>query len=308
MLSFFKSITFFTRSQKRGIIILLILIGAVLCSEYIIPELLKKDTSEKEQLEQAKAEKECEEFLSSLERDTKHHKSYYYSYEKYRKKPIPILAAFDPNTATESTLCRLGLPEWMVKNILKYRAKGGRFHKASDFKRVYGLTADEYSRLLPYINIKQDTVHKATQLYKPRIEQIKEFKYSLGTTVNLNLADTTELKKIPGIGSGIARLIVNYRQRLGGFYQIEQLDEIHLQSRLLRNWFTIHPESIRRINVNQASIGRLNAHPYINFYQAKAIVEYRRKKGKITSLKPFILYEEFTDNDFKRITPYVCFE
>ena len=53
MLSFFKSITFFTRSQKRGIIILLILIGVVLCSEYIIPELLKKDTSEKEQLEQS---------------------------------------------------------------------------------------------------------------------------------------------------------------------------------------------------------------------------------------------------------------
>ena len=45
--------------------------------------------------------------------------------------------------------------------------------------------------------------------------------------LDLNRADTAELKKIPGIGSGIARLIVNYRQRLGGFYQIEQLQEIH---------------------------------------------------------------------------------
>ncbi len=121
-------------------------------------------------------------------------------------------------------------------------------------------------------------------------------------------ADTAELKKIPGIGSGIARLIVGYRQRLGGFYQIEQLKDIHLDVRQLQTWFSIKPEDIRRINLNRSSVDRLRSHPYINFYQAKAIVEYRKKKGSLTSLKPFTLYEEFTEADLERINHYVCFE
>ena len=58
------------------------------------------------------------------------------------------------------------------------------------------------------------------------------FKYQPGTVINLNEADTTELKKIPGIGSAIARMIVNYRTQLGGFYKIEQLQEKHLKAEL----------------------------------------------------------------------------
>ena len=126
--------------------------------------------------------------------------------------------------------------------------------------------------------------------------------------LNLNHADTTELKKIPGVGSGIARSIVNYRQRLGGFYRIEQLQEIHLDYRQLQAWFTIMPSEIRRINLNRVGIERLRNHPYINFYQAKALVEYRKKKGILHNLKPFALYEEFTESDLERLSHYVCFE
>ena len=90
--------------------------------------------------------------------------------------------------------------------------------------------------------------------------------------LDLNNADTTELKKIPGIGSGIARLIVGYRKRLGGFYKIEQLEEVHLDYHQLQAWFTVAPSEIRRINLNHAGIERLCYHPYINIYQAKALV------------------------------------
>ena len=137
---------------------------------------------------------------------------------------------------------------------------------------------------------------------------MENIKYEPGTILDLNRADTTELKKIPGIGSGIARLIVGYRQRLGGFYQIEQLIDINLNIQQLRAWFSIDPANVHRINLNRISVDRLRSHPYINFYQAKAIVEYRKKKGSLTSLKPFSLYEEFTETDLERIGHYVCFE
>ena len=163
--------------------------------------------------------------------------------------------------------------------------------------------------LSPYIYIApEDTAHNTPQLYIPQPIQAENMKYASGTVIDLNLADTTELKKIPGIGSGIARLIVGYRQQLGGFYQIEQLKDIHLDTRQLQAWFSIEPTGIHRINLNRSSVDRLRTHPYINFYQAKAIVEYRKKKGTLTSLKPFALYEEFTEADLERISHYVCFE
>ena len=68
------------------------------------------------------------------------------------------------------------------------------------------------------------------------------------------------------------------------------------------------PSEIRRINLNRVGIERLRNHPYINFYQAKALVEYRKKKGILHNLKPFALYEEFTESDLERLSHYVCFE
>ena len=197
----------------------------------------------------------------------------------------------------------------MTKNILHYRAKGGKFRKTEDFKKIYGITEDQYSVLSPYIHIPpEDTVRHTPQLYITETVPVENIKYKTGTILDLNRADTTELKKIPGIGSGIARLIVGYRQRLGGFYQIEQLKDINLDTRQLQAWFSIDPTNVHRINLNRTGVDRLRSHPYINFYQAKAIVEYRKKKGSLTSLKPFSLYEEFTKADLDRISHYICFE
>lgn len=241
------------------------------------------------------------------------------AYDRIRR-PAPERFAFDPNTADSTTLQRLGLPGWMARNVLKYREKGGRFRQAEDFRKIYGLTEEQYQALKPYIQIQQrdehgqgqkrDSALQPIQLYRPPAKDSTRiaFKYPLGTKVSLNGADTTELKKIPGIGSGIARMITGYRRRLGGFYRIEQLAEIHLDYDKLKPWFEIEPDSIRRINLNKAGVERLRNHPYINFYQAKAIVEYRRKNGPLHNLKVFALYEEFTREDLERIGHYVCFE
>jgi DNA uptake protein ComE-like DNA-binding protein len=124
----------------------------------------------------------------------------------------------------------------------------------------------------------------------------------------LNKADTTELKKIPGIGSAIARMIVTYRAQLGGFYEVGQLRDIHLDASQLQSWFAIDEADIRKLSVNSLSADRLRRHPYINFYQAKALVEHRRKHGARTSLQPFVLYEEFTASDLDRLSHYLSFD
>lgn len=149
----------------------------------------------------------------------------------------------------------------------------------------------------------RDTVYLFRDSFPP-----PQPKYEPGTLVNLNTTDTTELKMIPGIGSAIARLIVGYRQQLGGYSHIGQLKEINLDAEKLNGWFVIDSTQIAPININQAGINRLRNHPYLNYYQARVIIEHRRKHGDIRSLKQLSLYEEFSEEELARLTPYICFE
>ncbi len=303
-----KEFLYFTKAERQGIIVLVVLILAVLA----IPKLstLFSTSQETDGAAQKKFEKEYREFIASLEETKPRRQSAGNAFPTSFKREIK-LAAFDPNTADSLTFLSLGLPPWMIKNILRYRARQGRFRQPKDFRKIYGLTEEQYQTLLPYIRIAESPLHKDTVelLTVSNVQRDSIFKYQPGTVVCLNSADTTELKKIPGIGSGIARRIVNYRTQLGGaFCKIEQLQEIHLKAEKLRPWFSIDSSQIQRINLNKASLERMMRHPYINFYQAKVIVEYRKKRGNIKSLKQLSLYEEFTPADFERLEPYVCFD
>lgn len=300
-----KDFFYFTKTERQGIIVLVVLILGV----YAAPKFFTFFTHAEatDSTENEKFEKEYNEFISSLQKTEPHPKNSH-SFQPFPRKEIK-LAVFDPNTADSTTFLSLGLPSWMIKNILHYRNKKGRFRHPEDFRKIYGLTEQQYQTLHPYIQITEDFKSKDTVrlLSIQSVRRDTLVKYLPGTVIALNSADTTELKKIPGIGSGIARMITNYRERLGGFCRIEQLQDIRLKAEKLRPWFSIDIHQIRRINLNKASIERMMHHPYITYYQAKVIIEHRKKKGILKSLKQLSLYKEFTPADFERIEPYICY-
>lgn len=228
------------------------------------------------------------------------------------------LFPFDPNRADSATLLRLGLSEWQVANMLKYRRKGGRWRSALDLARLYGLSAADFKRLRPFIRIAPSDRRKE---YAERDEWVDNYggtavpdyerveKYADGTLVGLNTADTTELKRIPGIGRYYARKIVAYRERLGGFVSVRQVNEIEGLPPGISRWFVLGDSvKIRKIRINRDSFKTLVRHPYLSYEQTKAIVNYVRQYGRITSWRALSLYEEFTEDDFLRLTPYVSFE
>jgi competence ComEA-like helix-hairpin-helix protein len=133
-----------------------------------------------------------------------------------------------------------------------------------------------------------------------------------GATIELNAGDTTLLMKIPGVGSSFAKRIVSYRHLLNGYYRVEQLQEVYgMYEELyekIKPYITVNPDLIQPLPVNSASVEKLKAHPYINFYQAKVLVEMRKKKGKVRSISELSLLEEFTKEDRERIEPYLAFE
>jgi DNA uptake protein ComE-like DNA-binding protein len=307
-LPFWKEFFYYSKKERRGIYILIaIAIITILASVFITylkePENLIKLSS--------KDKAAYDRFISSIYRTKKQWDSYdYYTNKYFRGKPKPILAPFDPNTADSITLIRLGLPGFIAKNIIHYRKKGGKFRKPEDFQRVYGLYTWQYEMLRPYIVIgdsylkkPKDTLH----FKRSKSDSIKYFKYPQGTVIALNKADTAELSKIPGIGSGLASAIVRYRQRLGGFYNVNQLHDIPHYPASTDKWFRLTEEPKHTLDINKLTLSGLMRHPYINFYQAKVIIEHRKKFGAIKSLQQLRLYSEFTQKDFERLSHYVCF-
>jgi DNA uptake protein ComE-like DNA-binding protein len=231
----------------------------------------------------------------------------------YYQQPVQAERfVFDPNTADSTQLFRLGLQAWQVRNIYKYRAAGGIYRKKEDFARLHGLTVKQYRELEPYIQISSDYLPAST-LVKEDVPAYQRdtlrypIKIAENETVNLNVSDTAIYKKVPGIGSYYARRIADYRQRLGGFVSVNQLDEIDNFPQEAKKYFVVSTSQVHKMNVNRLSLNELKHHPYINYYQAKAIVDYRRLHGPLHSLDDLRLLPDFSDEVINRLTPYVCF-
>ena len=110
--------------------------------------------------------------------------------------------------------------------------------------------------------------------------------------VNLNSTDTTELKSLPGIGSFFARNIVEYREKLGGYVEINQLLEVYSfdSSRLetITPYINIDSISLRKINVNADDFKIILRHPYIEYEDVKKIVNHREKRGFIKNWEEYL--------------------
>lgn len=157
-----------------------------------------------------------------------------------------------------------------------------------------------------------DSMRKADSLWRDSVG-MKSFapRVKKDTILDLNHCDTTELQLIRGIGRYTAVQIVQYRERLGGFYSPEQLkDEVFgrrsLDTLLYR--FTADVEAVQRMDVNQCSIDRLQRHPYIRYEQAKAIYTLRRKKVRLESIEDLRALPEMTEEELQRVSPYLRFE
>lgn len=239
------------------------------------------------------------------------------------------LFSFDPNTADSTQLLRLGLKPWQVRSIYRYRAKGGVYRQPTDFAQLYGLTKRQYETLAPYIHIGDDYRPAADFYCQERRRQGEKGRYGedvpisettpssdkhtfsyphklkAGEHIDVNSADTTELQKIPGIGSGYSKAIVRYREQLGGFYSPQQLLEVEGVPEGALAFIEVDASHIRKMNINKLSLNQLRRHPYINFYQAQAICNYRRLQGPIHDLQELRLLKDFPLQEIERLRVYV---
>ena len=272
------------------------------------------------------------------------------------------LQSFDPNLADTAQLQALGLSSFVLRNILKYRERGGVFRKKSDLAKIYGLSQQEYNKLEPYILLPETEPDRFSQIRKeaakvltgqtlveqtknqpvafeqadyqqPESEETDYRQTATGTTIprikreplsvntsavrpqtyskicRINTADTADLIQYPGIGQYTAKRILDYRDRLGGYYSPDQLDEISgifpENLSVLKQCLKADSTKIHKLKLNQCGLEQFRSHPYLSFYQARALVELRQARGKIDSLEELLFLEEFSEQDLKRLLPYL---
>ncbi|MDW7695434.1 helix-hairpin-helix domain-containing protein [Flammeovirgaceae bacterium SG7u.111] len=231
------------------------------------------------------------------------------------QKEIPKTQAarpepFDPNVATVQKMTSVGIPKYLAERIEKYRSKGGSFRKKSDIKKIYGFSDELYEQLSPYILIEASApkTPKKVADSKPTPKKEKEELW-----FDINTADTTQLKKVRGIGSVLSARIIKFRDKLGGFHATEQLSEVYglkpeVQKELIKVSYVADEFEVAKVKINKASAQELMQHSYIGKKSAWAIFNYRKKNGGFSSIEDLKKVEVLEEGVAEKLAPYLDFE
>jgi competence protein ComEA len=308
----------FSRKERLGVIVILFIVLGI----FFIPSAFPKNNTRQvttdtawiagmKRLEQKEADNEAP-FQKQYNDDNSAAYQYDRSTNIYNSKTKGDLFYFDPNTLSSEGWHKLGLRDKTISTIQNYLSKGGKFRKPEDLQRIYGLFPNEFERIAPYIKIasgsetnsykdfadKSPTEAQPAKTYTPR--------YSI---VDVNTADTTALIALPGIGSKLAFRIINFRDKLGGFYSINQVGETFglpdSTFQKIKQYLKADNANVRKININKATVDELKTHPYIKYALANPIVAYRNEHGPFTKVEDLKKVMVVTEEIYNKIVPYL---
>lgn len=309
---FIKDYFVFTRKERKGIISIVIIILLITLLPFLFPLFIKDefvDHSEyAEEIAQLVVDSSAKKFAGYVNKEFENDYS-----PEYRTRVKAVEFYFDPNTATIADWTKLGIKEKTATTIHKYISSGGKFYKPEDIRKIWGITPKDADRLIPFIQIKKEaapfvTYEKNVYAEKPS----NSFPSRIIQNVSINTADTTSFKNLPGIGSKLSQRIINFRNKLGGFYSVDQVGETFLLPdstfKKIKPFLLLDDPTVRKINLNSATLDELKDHPYIRFYVANAIVQFRNQHGNFNSVDEIKKIMLVTDSIFLKVVPYLSLD
>lgn len=318
-----------TKAERNGALVLSVILLILIVVRFVIPSIIdskKKPVdidlmiSKIEAIEDSIAKAIYE---SEIQSD-------YQAVSANRETPNEIqYFDFDPNTVSREQLLKLGIRQRTVNTFINFRNRGAVFSKPEDVLKVYGIDSIAFEKIKPYIRIeiKDEIIAKKNERKvevdnksngdsftfeedMPVLQAEKEtFERDLFELIEMNTADTVLLTTLRGIGPFYARRIVNFRNSLGGFASVNQLQEVYnLPEETFHNIkdkVSVDSSLIVKININFAEISDLRAHPYCNYAMAKAIVDYRTLNGSYKELNQLLADSVITHEAFSRFSVYL---
>ncbi len=276
----------FNRKEKVGVIALsaLIVVFTILLNvgySTYIPNPLDVDESKLNFVQLNEGENERTEAYSINQSDV------------VSSQDIHELHDFDPNKITVDDWVNMGFSRKQAESIVNYRERFGPFRQKEDLKRVYVVSEKKYAEIEPYIKIsnKENNDHKIS--FKPIIVQ--------NNVIELNTASLEQLMSLRGVGEGYGNRIINYRNKIGGFVEFNQIETLSISEdakSALKEYAIINPDAVQKININTASKVELKAIPFSNWSVVTAILK-QRDMGPINNLDFLSEKEISTENKIK---------
>ena len=312
MKQFFRDYFTFNKRERNGVFVLIAII--ILLIVYLN---VSENFYKKEPVDFSKFEKEIAELENQSNKKS--------NYTENEEPVTPLIDTeinyfkFNPNNLSEENWMKLGVRQKQIKTIKNYEAKGGKFKKKEDFKKIYGISPELYSKLESYIvfsneesaiDSRQNAVDKKL-IDNETNKTINSKQQTQNILIELNSTDSAQLTSIKGIGSFYAKTIIKYRNSIGGFYKKEQLLEVWKFDKekynAIEKYITVDVTKITKININTCEAKKLK-NPYINWNQANAIINYRSKHGMYKTIDEIKKTDLVDEETFRKIEPYLIIE
>jgi len=300
----------FTRKERRGIIVILVLILVFVMLPFFYPFFIHHKTYDHSAFEKEIASLTIKQADSSNADDNENNYRHYYPSQQRNYSDRMVkgeLFYFDPNTLSADGWKKLGLRDKTIATIQNYISKGGKFRRPEDIAKIWGLHEDEVQRLLPYVSIAEQT----SSTYEKKNFENKPYEKKENKIVafDINTADTSAFIALPGIGSKLANRIISFREKLGGFYKVEQVAETFALAdsvfQKIKGSLKLNDPKVKQININTASVDEMKVHPYIRYALANAIVQYRSQHGKFSAISEIKKIMIITDEIYNKLAPYL---
>jgi len=222
-----------------------------------------------------------------------------YKQELVIEKQKDSLFYFNPNTLSDEGWLALGLSSKRINTLRNFQKTGATFKTKEDLKKCFSITDEFYKRIKEFVLI-PEIKNSGTTSIKPKTTL---------QLVEINKADSLQLITINGVGPFYAKQILKYRKQLGGFISYNQITEIwgleNLEFEKFKQKTSVDTLCISKININTVELNQLRLHPYLNYKQAKMIVNYRKQHGSFKQVKDIRKIKPITLELFRKIAPYL---
>jgi len=226
------------------------------------------------------------------------------------KPSEPTLAEtfpFNPNQLDVESWMRLGVPKELALRIENYRTKGGRFRRAEDLGKIYGMPDSLYRRLVPFVRL-QDQGERHTKKGEAAIDLTAAV---APTFFDPNQVTSEDLQKM-GLPAPVAGRWVKFRSAMGGFSSPDQIQKIYgLDEQWWADWkdylrwedsdTEVGPDS--PLDINEAREEDWRKLKGIGPVLAGRIVRFREKLGGFADPRQVGETYGLPDSTFQQILP-----
>ena len=280
----------FSKSQRNGIFLLVIIIVTLQCIYFFV------DFSNSEYIVNTEELKKYEQEIDSLK-------------QIEIEERAPKIYPFNPNYITDYKGYTLGMSSDEIDRLLRFRDQGDWINSIKQFQEVTKVSDSLLNQISPYFKFPEWVTNpKQKNSYsdnKPKTFAEKK---------DLNKATEEQLQTVNGIGAYYSEKIIKLRSKfVGGFIADVQLQDVSgLTPEVIEkitNEFTVKtPRQIQKINLNTATVDQLVTIQHIDYEVAYNIIEQRQLREGYKSIDELTKVKDFPVNKIEIIKLYLSLD